>query len=67
MLYLLALLAPPLACIGAGKFWHAVLNLLLCFTFIGIPVAMIHAWMVVKYSYQMVPGIMIVNNQNQAI
>jgi uncharacterized membrane protein YqaE (UPF0057 family) len=48
MLYLLALLAPPIACLAAGRFWHAALNFLLCCTLIGIPVAMIHAWYVVK-------------------
>lgn len=52
MLYILALILPPLACLGAGKFWHAVLNTCLCLTVIGYPVAMLHAWFVVQGSYQ---------------
>ena len=52
MLYLLALTLPPVACLCAGRFWHAVLNLALCLTLVGIPVAVIHAWCVVKGSYE---------------
>lgn len=48
VLYLLALVAPPLACLCAGRFWHFVLNLVLCLTLYGIPIAMVHAWYVVK-------------------
>lgn len=48
MLYILALICPPLACLGAGKFLHALINLILCLTVFGIPLALIHAWYVVK-------------------
>ena len=48
MLYLLALLVPPIACIGAGKFWHAVLNFVMCSTLFLWPFAIIHAWVVVR-------------------
>ena len=56
MLYVLALLFPPLACIGAGKFWHFILNTIFCATLIGIPIAWIHAWCVVKGSYREIAG-----------
>lgn len=54
MLYLLAILVPPLACLCAGKFWHAVLNalIMLCTAGIAWPVAAIHAWLVVKGAQQ---------------
>jgi uncharacterized membrane protein YccF (DUF307 family) len=64
MLYILALCCPPLACLGAGRFWHAVLSLALCVTLVGIPVAMIHAWFVVKGAGIQAGPTVIVHNQN---
>lgn len=46
--YLAALLFPPLACLGVGKFGACILNTLICLTIVGIPLAMMHAWYVVK-------------------
>ena len=50
MNYLFALACPPLACLLAGKFLHALLNLVMVLTVLLIPVAMVHAWYVVKGS-----------------
>ena len=55
-MYLAALLAPPLACILLGRFLHAVLNFVLCATVFGIPLAMVHAWMLVKESNRQLIG-----------
>lgn len=52
MLYVLAFLLPPLACVGAGRFTHSLLNSLLCLTVVGYPLAVVHAWFVVKGSYE---------------
>ena len=52
MLYLIALLCPPLACLMAGRFCSFMVNAFLCGTIIGIPIALIHAWLVVQSSYQ---------------
>lgn len=62
MLYLLALIAPPLAVLMAGKFWHAVLNFIMCCTILLIPVAMVHAWLKVQESYGVRHGETIVVN-----
>jgi uncharacterized membrane protein YqaE (UPF0057 family) len=50
MLYLVALLLPPLACLGAGRSWHSVLSIFFCATLYGWPIAIIHALLVVKDS-----------------
>lgn len=52
MLYILVFVCPPLACLGAGKFLSSILNALLCVTIVGMPLAMMHAWGVVKASYK---------------
>lgn len=51
MLYILVFVCPPLAVLGAGKFFGSIMNALLCLTIIGMPLAMIHAWYAVKESY----------------
>lgn len=50
MLYLIALALPPVACLMVGRFLHAVVSLVLCLTVYGYPLAMIHAWALVKSS-----------------
>lgn len=62
MLYVLALTIPPLACIGAGKFLHSLINSFLCLTLVGYPLAMVHAWFVVKGSYGGDGRVTVVNN-----
>ena len=48
MLYLMVFILPPLACLMAGRFWQSVLNALFCLTVVGMPIAVLHAWQVVK-------------------
>lgn len=50
MLYLLAVVLPPVAVLMAGKPLQALLNVGLCFL-LFIP-GIIHAWMVVSNHYQ---------------
>lgn len=50
MLYLLAIVLPPVAVLMAGKPLQALLNVGLCFL-LFIP-GIIHAWMVVSNHYQ---------------
>ena len=50
MYYIIALLCPPLACLMVGRFWASVLNFAMCCTIILGPLAMIHAWYVVRGS-----------------
>lgn len=50
MLYLLAIVLPPVAVLIAGKPLQALLNIGLCFL-LFIP-GVIHAWMVVSNHYQ---------------
>ena len=52
MLYLMCFLFPPLACLAAGRLFATVLNGLICCTIVGIPLAWLHAWCVVKSSYR---------------
>jgi hypothetical protein len=56
MLYLMAIACPPLACLCAGRFLHSVLSFFMTLSVVLIPVAWVHAWMVVKGSYQVGPG-----------
>ena len=48
MLYLIALVLPPLACLLKGRFIHFLVSAALCATVYGYPLAMIHAWALVK-------------------
>ncbi len=50
MIYIVAILLPPLALLMVGKFWAAVFNFLMCCTLFLWPVAIIHAWIGVKNS-----------------
>lgn len=50
MLYLLAVVLPPVAVLIAGKPLQALLNIMLCFL-LFVP-GVIHAWMVVSNHYQ---------------
>lgn len=47
MRYFLAWFLPPLALLLVGKPFQATANLLLCLTLVGIPIAMIWAFVVV--------------------
>lgn len=51
MLYILGFFFPPLAVLLCGRIFQTILNLILCVTVIGLPLAVLHAWLIVYDTY----------------
>ena len=51
MLYILGFFIPFVAVLMCGRIFQSVLNFILCCTVVGIPIAIIHAWVIVYNTY----------------
>lgn len=63
MLYFLAVMCPPLACLCAGRFGQSVVSACLCSTVIYWPVACVHAWFIAQQCYEDRQQVQVVDNR----